>query len=168
MSLNNSKLTVIVIVCCLTIFFAHTTRKLNTESKELEKAALVWLGSSIGNDCLYENIEDREVVTCQILDSLGLSPLFGEEHLSFIEHWFRNDSLTLDYFHNSPYLPLSSSSASNKIFDIQFHHINDYLIAVYQVAFWVHGDSGIVKEKTVFKKSQNGLIVDERRVTIKN
>jgi hypothetical protein len=46
---------------------------------DYDKAAVVWLASSIGNECLFDE-HNYEYVTCELLDSLGISPLFGGAH----------------------------------------------------------------------------------------
>lgn len=125
---------------------------------EYDKAAVVWLASTIGNDCMVMDTTNQEV-SCELLDSLGISPLFGEKHMEFLNTWFEEDSITLSYFNEDPYLPLGGSSASNKVLSYQIFHFSDLLILRYKGAYWVHGSSGEFREEVIFRMHDNSLEV---------
>ena len=131
-----------------------------------EKAAVVWLASVIGNDCMRMESPESNYVKCRILDSLGFNSLFDEKHLDYLNHWFRNDSLTMEYFQSDPYLPLGSSSASNTILSYSINHRQDTLILNYRGAYWVHGESGEFEERSTFLKMDRSLILLENRVSL--
>lgn len=135
-------------------------------SSEYERAAVVWLASVIGNDCELDVSKDGTSVSCRILDSLGFDSLFDDKHIGYLNHWFRYDSLTKEYFQSDPFIPLGSSSASNTILSYSITHRKDTLFLNYRGAYWVHGEYGEFEEKSTFLKKDESLILIENRVSL--
>jgi len=79
---------------------------------DIERAALAFVATWIGNDCWWENDipnEDRTNLKCVILTALNLGCQGSKEHLKFLRHWFRNDTASIEALKDVPSTPYTST-----------------------------------------------------------
>lgn len=62
-----------------------------------EKAALGYVATFMGNECKWDGspTKDRTNLKCEILTALNLGYQCSEQHLGFLQQWFKNDTTVL-------------------------------------------------------------------------
>lgn len=76
-----------------------------------EKAALGYVATFIGNECEWDGMptKDRSNLKCEILTALNLGYQCSEQHLGFLQQWFKNDTTVLKELEACPTTPNTST-----------------------------------------------------------
>ncbi len=72
-----------------------------------ERAALGYVATFIGNECEWDGVptKDRSNLKCEILTALNLGYQCSEQHLGFLQQWFKNDTTVLKDLEACPTTP---------------------------------------------------------------
>lgn len=81
---------------------------------ELEKAALAYVATFIGNECEWDGKvnENRSNLKCKLIIGLGLGYQCSPEHLSFLNKRFTNDTKALEKLKKCPTTPNTATIQS--------------------------------------------------------
>lgn len=76
-----------------------------------ERAALGYVATFIGNECEWDGVptKDRSNLKCEILTALNLGYQCSEQHLGFLQQWFKNDTTVLKELEACPTTPNTST-----------------------------------------------------------
>lgn len=76
-----------------------------------EKAALGYVATFIGNECEWDGVptKDRSNLKCEILTALNLGYQCSEQHLGFLQQWFKTDTAVLKKLKICPTTPNTST-----------------------------------------------------------
>lgn len=76
-----------------------------------ERAALGYVATFIGNECEWDGVptKDRSNLKCEILTALNLGYHCSEQHLGFLQQWFKNDTTVLKELEACPTTPNTST-----------------------------------------------------------
>ncbi|WP_299990034.1 hypothetical protein [uncultured Pontibacter sp.] len=87
-------------------------QKLAEELTDAERAALGYVATFIGSECDWDGKVDPEFsnLKCKALSALKLGYQCSNEHLGFLQHWFRNDQEVLAQLASCPRIPFTASS----------------------------------------------------------
>ncbi len=78
---------------------------------DFEKAALGYVATFMGNECEWDGMptKDRSNLKCEILTALNLGYQCSEQHLGFLQQWFKNDTTVLKELEACPTTPNTST-----------------------------------------------------------
>lgn len=136
-----------------------------------ERAALGYVSLSVGSECDWdgEANDDRSNLNCKVTHALGLGYQCSDKHLSFLNHWFRDNPEALANLKNCSAVPFTAT-AQNTFNHIALTTKADMIkvnfeasgINMREAAFWEWS------EELVFKVYSNKLELVSQRVTTKN
>ncbi len=133
-----------------------------------EKAAIAYVATFIGNGCEWDGKanEYRSNLKCKILWSLDLGYQCSNNHLGFLEYWFRNDKTILKALENCPTIP--DGATVQDTFDEISIETNGNQITVFFKANGINmreAKSWSWTEKHSFEFRNNELILIEKDVS---
>ena len=131
-----------------------------------QRAAIGFVATFTGNDCWWDGdyTADRSNLKCRILSALDLSYQCSNQHLGYLRHWFRYDTVSLERLEDCKTVPFTSTIQDT--FDSISIYESDNVIIIIAAITGVNIREELewhILEETIFRKEQDFLAVISRK-----